>query len=314
MSDSAAAARQLWALFEPVHAVTYFTAEGRAAFEQAGLRGFWRGYFAGRAAPIGAVGAPPVIAAFFSFAPAMVARALPAVWQLITPERALLVRSEGAVAGLGRLLGLAAGEPVTASIETAASLLAAAIEDIDGAGRPLGGPNAAQPIPAAPLARLWHAATVLREHRGDGHVAALVAAGLDGCEALALRSGVELARSAAGDAGGRARGPAGRGWFRDEVQPARGWTDDEWEAAAGRLADQGWLDPRGAATAAGLAAHLSIEAATDLAAGRPWARLGRDRTEELARLLGPVSQAASAALPLRNPIGIPGHLLPDASP
>ena len=70
-----AVARHLWQLYEPLHAVTYFAPEARAAFVGAGLRGFWRGYFAGRAAPLGAVPAAPVTALFYSFAPAMVARA-----------------------------------------------------------------------------------------------------------------------------------------------------------------------------------------------------------------------------------------------
>ena len=86
MPDAAAAARQMWGLFEPVHTVTYFAPEALSAFEGAGLRGFWRGYFAGRAAPLGVIGAAPVTAAFFSFAPPMVARALPAVWELIAPD------------------------------------------------------------------------------------------------------------------------------------------------------------------------------------------------------------------------------------
>src|SRR6266568_1974012 len=155
MDDAARAARQMWTLFEPVHVVTYFAAEARSAFQDAGLRGFWRGYFAGRAAPLGPVGAAPVTASFFNFAPPMVARALP---------------------------GEGEGEPA---------------------------------------ARLWHAATLLREHRGDGHFAALVAADIDGCEALVLRTGADLAR--------------------EQLQPVRGWTDEEWEQAAARLIGRGWL-------------------------------------------------------------------------
>ena len=102
--ETAAAARRMWTLFEPVHVVTYFAPEARQGFEEAGLRGFWRGYFAGRAAPIGAVDAPPVIAAFFSFAPPFVRRALPAVWDMVTPEQALAARTAGAVAAIRRLV------------------------------------------------------------------------------------------------------------------------------------------------------------------------------------------------------------------
>src|SRR5450759_1537060 len=177
METAAVAARRMWRLFEPVHTVTYFAPQALEAFTAAGLRGFWRGYFAGRAAPIGAVGAPPVIACFFNCAPPMVARARPGVWELITPGDALRVRSDGAVAALRRLLGVPAGSAPPEQVGAAADMLAGVIEGLDMAGRPLGAPNADLPVPDEPLARLWHAATVLREHRGDGHVAALVAAG-----------------------------------------------------------------------------------------------------------------------------------------
>jgi len=266
MTDAARAARQMWTLFEPVHAVTYFAPEARSAFADAGLRGFWRGYFAGRAAPLGRVGAAPVTAAFFSFAPAMVARALPAIWDLITPEAALQARSAGAVAALARLLsdqdlrGPAAPSPAApalsgqngdlgAAAAAAASLLTGVIDGIDCAGRVLAAANAALPVPGEPLARLWQAVTVLREHRGDGHVAALVAAGLDGCEALVMRAGMDLSR--------------------EVLQPGRGWADDAWDLAASRLADRGWLGPDGRVTAEGASAHSALERATDLAAGVP---------------------------------------------
>src|SRR5258705_2192433 len=98
-------ARRMWTLFEPIHAVTYFAAEARAAFEAAGLRGFWRGYFAGRSAPLGRVSSAPVTASFYTFAPQMVGRALPDVWDLITPDQALAVREAGAVSALSRVLG-----------------------------------------------------------------------------------------------------------------------------------------------------------------------------------------------------------------
>jgi hypothetical protein len=316
--ETAAAARRMWTLFEPVHVVTYFAPEARQGFEEAGLRGFWRGYFAGRAAPIGAVDAPPVIAAFFSFAPPFVRRALPAVWGMVTPEQALVARTAGAVAAIRRLVaegdgaaghgaggdggdGRADGDSAGAdgaagALRAAADLLAAATEELAMAGRPLGAPNAALPAPDEPVARLWHAATVLREHRGDGHIGALVAAGVDGCEALALRV---------------ARGQAeGAGPSRAQLQPARGWTDEEWDAAADRLASRGWLDAAGAITPAGRAAHQAIEDATDVAAARPWARLGTERTEELARLLTPTSLACAAVLPFPNPVGLPRPATP----
>src|SRR6185437_13310990 len=107
---------------------------------------------------------------------------------------------------------------------------------------------------AAGLGRLWQAATLLREHRGDGHFAALAAADIDGCEAVVLRCCLDLRR--------------------EDMQPVRGWTDEAWDSAVSRLAARGWVGADGALTSAGREAPAAVEAATDRAASRPWARLG----------------------------------------
>src|SRR6201996_4424799 len=125
-------ARRMWTLFEPVHAVTYFAPEALDAFKAAGLRGFWRGYFAGRAAPLGMTGAAVVTASFYNFAPSFVARAVPGVWELIAPDDAMRVRREGAVASLRELL---AGRD--AEVKAAANLLERALDGLDDAGRVL---------------------------------------------------------------------------------------------------------------------------------------------------------------------------------
>jgi hypothetical protein len=299
-------ARSMWTLFEPIHAVTYFTAEARSAYEQAGLRGFWRGYFAGRAAPLGVTGAggaaaapagaasaAVVAASFFNFAPAFVARAIPGVWELITPEEALRVRLAGAAEGLGRLL---AGQEAKAA--AAADLLWRAIGELDFSGRVLAAANAALPVPpgenatvfsaapaAAGLGRLWQAVTLLREHRGDGHFAALAAADIDGCEAVVLRCCLDLRR--------------------EDMQPVRGWTDEAWDGALSRLAARGWVGADGALTSAGREAHAAVEDATDRAASRPWTRIGPEATAETAAALTPFARACAAALPFPSPIGLP---------
>jgi hypothetical protein len=282
----------MWTLFEPVHAVTYFAPEARAAYEEAGLRGYWRGYFAGRAAPLGVTGPEVVTASFFNFAPSMVARAIPGVWGLITPEGALAARRAGAVNVLRRVL---AGLETDAAI--AAELLWQVASEVDCAGRVLAAANSALPQPDAlpspggrpspdgELARLWQAATVLREHRGDGHFAALVAAGVDGCEAVVLRCALDLAR--------------------ENHQPARGWTDQQWDAAAARLAGRGWLDAGERITTAGREAHSGIEQATDLAAAGPWLAIGPAATAELTEVLTPLALACAAELPQPNPLGVP---------
>jgi hypothetical protein len=273
-------ARTMWTLFEPVHAVTYFAADARSAYEQAGLRGFWRGYFAGRAAPLGAANAAVVTASFFNFAPAFVGRAIPGVWELITPAEALRVRLEGATAALR---GLLAGQEASAA--AAADLLWRAVGELDFAGRVLGAADAALPVPEDGLARLWQAATVLREHRGDGHFAALATADIDGCEAVALRCLMDLRR--------------------ELMQPVRGWTDEAWDDALARLAARGWVDGDGMLTSAGREAHAAVERATDEAASRPWARLGPEVAAEIARVLAPLAQACASVLPFPSPIGLP---------
>jgi hypothetical protein len=278
-------ARAMWTLFEPVHAVTYFAADARSAYEQAGLRGFWRGYFAGRAAPLGAANAAVVTASFFNFAPAFVARAIPGVWELITPADALRVRLEGATVALR---GLLAGQEASAA--AAADLLWRAVGELDFAGRVLAAADAALPVPEDGLARLWQAATVLREHRGDGHFAALATADIDGCEAVALRCLMDLRR--------------------ENMQPVRGWTDEAWDDALARLAARGWVDVDGDGggklTSAGREAHAAVETATDQAASRPWDRLGPEVTAEIAAVLTPLAQACASVLPFPSPIGLPG--------
>ena len=280
MADVASTARAMWTLFEPIHAVTYFAPEARSAYERAGLRGFWRGYFAGRAAPLGAASAAVVTASFFNFAPAFVTRAVPGVWELITPGEALRVRTAGATEALQ---GLLAGREADAA--AAADLLWRAIGELDFSGRVLAAATVAQPVPEDGLARLWHAATVLREHRGDGHFAALAAADIDGCEAVALRCGLDLRR--------------------EDLQPVRGWTDDAWDEALARLAERGWIGVDGELTSAGRQAHAAVENATDWAAARSWARLGPETTAEIAAILTPLAQACASVVPYPSPIGVP---------
>jgi hypothetical protein len=274
--------RRMWSLFEPIHAITYFAPPARSAFEAAGLRGFWRGYFAGRSAPLGPVGPGPVIAAYFGFAPQMVTRALPDVWTRITPAAALAARLDGAVTALGVAFE-------DADVVEASELLRAAALGVDRPGRVLGSANADLPWPERnPMAVLWHAATILREQRGDGHVAALLVAGLDGCESLVWRASLVEPDSA-----------------KAMFQPARGWTDDEWSAAAERLSARGWLGPDGRATETARQAYAEAEAITDRLAGGAWDRLGEKDTDRCAELLAPLARRVRSYLPQPNPIGLP---------
>ncbi|WP_370145919.1 hypothetical protein [Streptacidiphilus sp. EB129] len=294
--NPARTARMMWTLFEPLHAVTYFAPQARAAFEEVGLHGFWRGYFGGRAAPLGRVGPAPVFAAFYGFARPMVERALPSLWELADPQQALDARAAGARSSLLALLAEANGNSnANANTETdteadvsrlaeAAQLCRTAAESVEVTGRVLAAANAALPWPEDPLDVLWHAATVLREHRGDGHVAALLVAGLDGCESLVWRAAVDNDRRL--------------------LQPARGWSDQEWDAAGARLTARGWLHPDGSPTEVATAAREQIETTTDVLAAAPWQALGQSGVTRLTELLRPLADAATRALPFPNPIGL----------
>ncbi|MER5640461.1 hypothetical protein ABT095_26365 [Kitasatospora sp. NPDC002227] len=280
MSDRVPLARALWRLYEPVYAVTFLQPESRAAFEAIGLDGSWRGYFAARSAPLGALDAPPVIAAFFSFAPGMLTEALPSVWTHASPAQVLAARAEGSAAALARILAPVAPEQV----EAAAAALEQAAARLDCTGRVLAAANAALPRPADLYGRLWQAANLLREHRGDGHVAALVAAGLDGCEAPVLHCALDARR--------------------EVLQPMRGWTDQEWAAATARLTARGWLTPDGTVTPEGRQGRQALEAATDLAAGRVWQSLPQAELDHLTTALTPIAALCRDQMPL-NPLAMP---------
>ncbi|MFF5208673.1 hypothetical protein [Streptosporangium sp. NPDC000396] len=278
--------RVMWQLLEPLHAVTYFAPEVRAAADAVGMRGFWMGYFAMRAAPLGPVGPEVVTAAFHGFPSAQVSRALPDAWTFATPAAVLRARLDGAGAALRRLLTDAVID--SAELRTAATLAWEAAGHADTAGRVLGAANQALPAPAEPHLRLWQAATTLREHRGDGHVAALVAHGVSPIQAHLLKTAADESRV-------------------DTLRQARRWDGDDWASGVDSLCERGWLDGSGRLTALGARERDRIERLTDEAAARPWQALGRGPTATLAGLLRPLAGAVieSGTLPVPNPIGVP---------
>ena len=281
----AGTARRMWQLFEPVHILTYFAPESTEEFKAAGLKGFWMGYFAGRSAPMGAVGPAVVTATFYNFNPTMVHRALPDAWTFSSPERVL----EARLIGMDRVLRRIIGSDVSnTEVVRAAELAREACDGLDVVGRPLGAANTGLPWPEEPHLALWHACTILREHRGDGHVAALLAAGLDGCQAL-----VSMAATGAVP--------------RAVLQQSRQWDDGMWNLAAQELVRRGWLTEAGAQTADGRAVRGEIEDMTDRLAAAPWSHLGDQRTEELESSLRLIAEQIARAepIPVPNPIGLP---------
>jgi hypothetical protein len=226
------------------------------------------GYFGMRAAPLGAASPELVTATFYNFHPSRVARAIPQAWAVAPPEEFLRTRLSGADGALRRMLGSESLD--SASLAEAAVLLRAAAEQAPIAGRPLAAANIALDWPAEPHLALWQATTVLRESRGDGHIAALICAGLDPCETLVLFG-------------------ADRGLDADYLQVARGWSPQEWAAAAARLTDRGLLTETGTPTAEGVALRNWVEDRTDKEAARPWRAIGAEATARAADLLTPIS-------------------------
>ncbi len=278
-------ARRMWPAFETYHAHIYFVPEAAEAYRRLGLKGGWMGYFASRAAALGPASPELVTAVFFNFHPAMVARALPDAWTLASPEDVVAARLETADVALRRLIPGHVGSPAEAE---AAALAREAVEAPALSGRPLFAALRSLPWPDQTHLVLWHACTLLREHRGDGHVASLTAAGLDGCEA-------HVTLTATGSVP------------RDTLQSNRKWSDEEWVAAEDRLRARGWLDAAGSLTDAGRAGRAEVEARTDELAEQPWRALGPERTERLLELLTPMARAINAAggVPVPNPVGVP---------
>ncbi|MFF9146276.1 hypothetical protein ACF1BN_15590 [Streptomyces sp. NPDC014861] len=273
--------RQMWHLLEPLHALHYYAPE---AFEEAAALGYdtggrWPSYFAWRAAPLGAAGPARVASAFYSFSPAMVARYVPAAWGTAAPGDVLAARLRAVDRTYRALFDVT-------EVREAAALARRAAEAADPAGRPLAAAHAELPWAEAPHLVLWQAATLLREHRGDGHVAALLAAGLDPVEALVSFAAVGAAP--------------------EDVFASRGWSAGEWAAGRERLAARGLVDAAGAATPAGRELRAEVERRTDELAAAPWTALGPDATGRLAELLGGPWLAAvgSGLLPAENTLGI----------
>ncbi len=283
---AAAVARALWLRLEPIHALTYFAPEIIQARRDVGLRGFWMGYFGGRLAPCGPIGAEVGTALAFGFSPDMVARALPDAWSFASPDEVLDAQFRAISTTLAGLLSGTSRDTIEEALDLLDSASGLVSDDL--AGRPLAAAHLSLEPPAGWAARLWHAATTLREHRGDGHVLALRAHGIGGLEAHVLAVAI---------------GPG----HRDVIEPNRGWSASEWDRARAGLNALGLIDAGEMATAAGRALHHSVEETTDALASSPWRRLGDARTTRLIDLLEVLVEpvVASGVVPFPNPMGLP---------
>ena len=286
-------AREFWQRIETLHAVTYFGQESVDAAADAGLRGFWMGYFGLRAAPLGAVDAGVVEALFANFAPSMVHRALPDAWKHARPDVLVVTRAEAAAATLRRVCpGIDAAAP-----EVNATL-GAVVERGQSVGRPMFAANREVGTFDDPVAQLWQHCTTLREHRGDGHLIALATSRIDGCEAHRLLLAEQQLPP-------------------EVLRDNRGWSIDEWADAASRLRHRGLLatvsrndesgNDIGTLTDAGRRLRTEVEALTDSLAAAPFAEaLGAPDTSRLLDALTVPARtvARSGVIPFPNPMGL----------
>jgi hypothetical protein len=259
----------------PLHSTHYFSPDLGRELAAVGVGDPTAAYLAARAAAMGAVDAGVVTATFYNFRPGLVARHVPAVWETASPAVVLAARLRAVDATLRRLLG----EEVRTAKEVAeaAELALTATEACTPVARPLYAAHAGLPVPEEPHLALWHAATLLREHRGDGHLAVLLTAELDPLEALVSHTAT------------------GKGMAPKWALGTRGWKRTEWDAAVERLRGRGLLDADGELTPAGAGLRREIEAETDRLDRAPYAHLGAAGVERLTELAGGLAGRALAA-------------------
>ncbi|HWF16525.1 MAG TPA: hypothetical protein VG244_10130 [Acidimicrobiales bacterium] len=270
--EGALLARKTWRTLEPLHGMIYFVPEAAEAYARLGVTGR-AGYFASRAAPMGAVSADVVIATFFNFNPDLVRSAIPGAWDIATPEHLVEARLAAVDAAFRRILGDAVvGSPDMGRAAELAQIAAdEACRHLE--GRPLAAAHADLEWPTEPHLRLWHAQSILREFRGDGHIALLVVHGLSGIEAL-------VTHAAAGDVPAHA------------LLATRAWPGEAWEVAAEGLRGRGWLEAGDELRFSGSGAtrRREIEDGTDSLAAAPYGALGEERCAELRALVRPWSK------------------------
>ena len=278
LSEGGVRARKTWRTLEPLHGMIYFVPEAADAYARLGITGR-SGYFASRSAPMGAVSADVVVSTFYNFNPELVHAAIPQSWELATPAQLVAARFNAADAAIRRILGegVVDSEDMVRAAVLARTAADAAAERVE--GRPLAAGHSDVAWPEEPHLVLWHAQSILREFRGDGHIAQLVVHGLTGLEAL-------VTHAAAGEVPGQV------------LRATRAWSDEAWAGAVAQLRMRGWLEPGDelAFTAWGAAQRRGIEDGTDALAATPYETLGDEACTELRTLVRPWSRAFAEVL------------------
>lgn len=276
---------------DSLHAATYFSPLMTASYDQIGLDRPAQ-YFASRSCALGAASAELVTATFYSFSPALIGKSVPLCWESTSPLQVHEARLRG-VGALVRALSESFGdEDRASSVRTAAvrvrKNLAPVIDAQDVSGRALYAAHrgALDEIYSQAdsggdaLFDLWVTTTLLREYRGDGHIAALVSHGLPGLEAGVLDCAT------------------GRAWRPSAARRSRGWSEGEWREAASKLVARGLLSDESdiaTLTDAGQDLKESIEAATDLAVTDAWSNVSADALAEVREDAKLIAEAVAAA-------------------
>lgn len=253
---------------EAFHAFVYFSPAVLAEYERVGITHPRMAYFGPRSAPLGEVPASVVAATFYNFNPVKVAEHIPRVWSLIPPEDLVSIRLRAVSEHLPAALGLSAD---ASRVGEAVELARWAAESCRFEGRPLAAAHAEVQPPDDPLTALWHYVSVLREHRGDGHIFALQVHDVDAKECLIFRR------------------PDAE--TSERYRRSRGWQEDEWADARERLVERGYIHGSHI-TEQGHEVLESVESMTDQLALGPWAALGDEELDRFASLMRPMNEAA----------------------
>lgn len=254
-------ARRLRDAFEPVAMHAVWSRGTYDALSSLGLN-FLTGYVWGRASGMGEPAAAVVVSAFACFEPGLVTSLYEEARGKVSRADLVTARDESTSRSLARVLGDAG--VADADVTRVVGVLRRAIDAADGTGRPLFSGLASQPWPAGPAGQLWRACDILREHRGDGHVAACVAAGVD---AVAMNILTELY--------------LGMPLFA--YSASRAWPEDVLSATVERLRGDGLVDGD-ALSAQGRRLRDDIEAHTDAAQASVVAAIGDDLEEAVTQL------------------------------
>jgi len=255
------------------HVFVYSAPEVTEEYDKIGLEGR-SGYFASRAAPMGPVPPETITATFYNFPHGLVEHWMRGRWEAVTPADVSAARWRA----VGRVLDTHVRPIMSANdIAEATDVAERAVDGLTWPGRPLAAGHAAvlDQCRDNDLVRLWQLIAVLREWRGDGHIALLTAEPLSGSECTVITYALSRGRSF--------------------LKASRSWSDDEWSAAVERLVADGWISAEDAMTDDGKARRRSLETRTNELAVPMWDGIDDATVNRLGDLLEPAVEALTAA-------------------